>query len=159
MEIVGRKYGEVWALDEQLGEVARELVVEFMRDLGHIDLKRVIFVRQTGLKGSAADWYGKCYYIKEPYNMVTLYMLSRVIDVDSIRSTMSDICYIIALNNDSIYGIPNREKVERAVLHHELKHINLDMNGIEKHNVKDFKFMLKHYGVEWSSGNFDTGEK
>ena len=70
MEITGRKFGEIWELDAHLATVAEELVAEFTGDLGHIDLERVVFARQRGLKGTAGDWLGKCYYVKEPYSMI-----------------------------------------------------------------------------------------
>jgi hypothetical protein len=166
MEIEGKKFGETWELDARLATVAEELVAEFTEDLGHIDLERVVFARQSGLKGTAGDWLGKCCYIKEPYSLIpqcTLLWMARhgLSDFSRFEGLLNadhmDLRYIIALNDDLIPNIPgDQDLVERAILHHELKHIKYDMDGIEKHDTKDFRSVLHHYGVSWTSGFFNS---
>ena len=167
MEITGRKFGEIWELDAHLATVAEELVAEFTGDLGHIDLERVVFARQRGLKGTAGDWLGKCYYVKEPYSMIpqcTLLWMKRhgLFNFEKFEEMLNsdhmDLRYIIALNDDLIPDIPGDQTlVERAVLHHELKHIKFDMDGIENHDIKDFRSVLQLYGVFWDSGQLNVG--
>jgi len=167
MEIIGRKFGEVWALDEGLMDVAEGLVAEYTEGLGHIDLERVVFVRQRGLK--TAKWAGKCFYVKEPHTILSQYTLrwmqKRGLEgaerfEEMLDNDVLDIRYIIALNDDVVplmVGPASLELVEKAILHHELKHIKTEMDGIEEHDAKDFKSVLHIYGVFWDSGNFNTG--
>ena len=168
--VIGRKFGEIWEIDEKLRQVATELVTEFSEDLGHIDLEHVVFLRMTGLKN--AKWLGKCFYIKEPYNIIPKVCLAWMGKhglqdekkfQDFLEMGNLDLRYIIAVNDDLVGSVSDdQESVVRALLHHELKHIKSEMDGIEDHDTKDFKAILSRYGVFWGNGVFktesDTGE-
>ena len=166
--LAGRKHGETWWIDENMRDLALELQQTYTEDLGHIDLGRVVFVRVVDLPSNRQEWLGKCWYVKEPINMMVHHVITWLDRYNFFQEPKTsgpmptpeqildqgilDVRYIIALNEGAM---ANRgflgTSVEKAVLHHELKHINEEMNGIEEHNVKDFRSVLHAYGIDWSS--------
>jgi len=159
MEISGQN-GSVWELDESLKEVAAELVTEYTESLGHIDLRHVIFVRTVG--GRKADWLGKCYYVKDPYTIISHFVFDYLkdyipADTDVEYTKFLDVSYIIAIHEDNLQLTGGDIKMlERGIIHHELMHIKQNMEGIERHNIKDFAPILSIYGIRWASGSFSS---
>lgn len=152
--------GQLWELEESLREKAKKLVDMFPDKLGHINLDSVAFVRTTNTR-SSDKWYGKCWYIRLPLSMIPIHTLVRIkedkiIDIpeiDKIDNKYLDIKYIIGINDDSISTMNmDRNVAEKMVLLHELCHIKPDMDGIKDHDIKDFRWMLDSFGVNWDSG-------
>lgn len=152
--------GQLWELDESLRERANDLVDKFPDKLGHIDLDFVAFVRTTNTR-SSDKWYGKCWYIKPPLSIIPIHILVRIKNdnimkvpsLEKIDQKYITIKYIIGLNDDNI-SIMNMDKgtAEKMILLHELCHIKRDMDGIEQHDIKDFRWMLDSFGVNWDLG-------
>jgi hypothetical protein len=163
MFVLGKK-GEQWSVDDLLQEKAMKLVNEFDMDLGHVEVDKVIFVRVTGL-GTKANWAGKCFPVKIPNNILPRYLVSKFVklgiikkeDIPLIEDNFLDIRYIIALNGDKIEsmsqnGPKDADRLEDITLMHELMHIPLDMEGTNKHDCEDFKFILEKFGTRWCEG-------
>jgi hypothetical protein len=171
--IIESKNGSEWILDEGLRTVARDLIVEFQNEVGHVDLTKVAFVR---VSDPNAKWLGKCWYIAPPKNMLTWYaymaLKKNQIIVEDFDETaehtqflddLLDISYIIALNNAPLERFDAgetglREKQEKYVLLHEMMHIKEGNSGIRKHDLEDFTDLIRKLGVDWTSGIYDENE-
>jgi len=167
--------GDVWVLDESLRERAEALVEKFSEDLGHVDLKRVVFVRAKGVKGK---WLGRCNYVgstpSNPLAMVTRYVLSSLaegglLEISRMKSLANvelvDLRYIITINelalktqmtglcpeSDPDYLL-HLSRLETITLYHELLHIKPGMDGNVGHDTQDFAKVLDRFGVYWTSG-------
>jgi hypothetical protein len=147
--------------------MARDLVNEFDEQIGHVEVDKVIFVRVVG---STAKWLGKCFPIKIPFNIIPMFMINcfkdlGIVDersVADIPEELYDIRYIIALNNDKIEESaegPVLSRIEQITLLHELAHIGPDMEGTEKHDCEDFKFVLDKFGTHWDEGILNDFEE
>lgn len=156
--------GQLWGLEESLREKAKILIDIFPEKLGHINLDLVAFVRTISTR-SSDKWYGKCWYIRLPLSIIPIHTLTRmkddgVIDVPEIEKIdvkYRDIRYIIGLNDDKITTMNMDISVaEKMVLLHELCHIKRDMDGIEDHDIKDFRWMLDSFGVNWDLGMIEN---
>jgi len=157
--MMGKK-GEDYRISSDLKNKARFYVQKYSDELGYIDLDRVIFVT---MEGSKAKWLGKTHLIKEPMTLIPEYVLVTLgnagmvgSDVDfEAAELINNVSYIIILNEDLIaVTTPDYQKLEDAVLLHELLHINESMDGLVKHDIEDFKFMLDTYGTGYAGGNF-----
>lgn len=154
---------EIWEVDETLRERATALVLKYTDQIGHVDLRHVVFVR---VEGKVAKWLGKCYPIKVPHSILPKYTLSLLnqfgaIDIAKLKAMEYsyeenfDIKYIIALNSDLLSQVPqNVDKVIDILILHELMHVDPDMKKTEKHDSEDFKWILREFGVDWASGMF-----
>ena len=118
------------------------------------------------MAGMKVDWLGKCYYLREPYNIIPLYTLNWLADKKFVAigdaenlsgRDVLDVNYIIVLNTDNLAMTGgDLERITEGVIHHELLHIKPDMDGIVQHNIKDFASILRRYGINWASGNFKS---
>jgi hypothetical protein len=172
--IIESKNGSEWILDEGLRTVARDLLIEFTNEVGHVDLTKVAFVR---VSDPNAKWLGKCWYIAPPKNMLTWYaymaLKKNQIIVEDFDETaehtqflddLLDIHYVIALNNAPLERFDAgetglREKQEKYVLLHELYHVKPTQDGIRKHDVEDFADILRKVGIDWTSGIYDGSDE
>ena len=159
MTFISGKKGDQWQVDSTLKDMARSLVIQYEDHIGHVDVDRVIFLRVIGNTGK---WLGKCFPIKQPNTIITKYVLAEVskmfnlsFDMESLES-LADLRYIIAINEDKVEETgPNFAKVLETTLLHELKHVGKDMEGVNKHDSEDFKFILADRGIYWDEGIFD----
>ena len=137
--------GETWIIDDgELRMKAEKLVEKYEQRIGFVDLSKVMFCR---LVGSKVSWAGKCWSVKPPWNLLTMAssIFGGKLDIEPF-----DIRYIIALNDTLIRGIFIAPEKEWAVILHELLHIRSDMEGCQPHDIEDFSWMLKEFGVDWS---------
>jgi hypothetical protein len=171
--IIESKNGSEWILDEGLRTVARDLIVDFQNEVGHVDLAKVVFVR---VSDPAAKWLGKCWYIAPPKNILPWYaymaLKKNQIIVEDFDETaehtqfLDELLatnYIIALNNAALERFDAgetglREKQEKYVLLHELCHIKVNHDGIRKHDIEDFSDILRKLGIDWAEGVYDANE-
>jgi hypothetical protein len=146
---------EVWEVDETMRKRAEVLVSKYTDQVGHIDLRHVVFVRVEGKK---TKWLGKCYKIQPPYGILPAYTLFTLGRLGSLAEVYEDldlfnIQYIIAMNRDNLALIPkNVDKVIDILILHELMHIDYGMEKVEQHDSEDFKWLLRTFGVDWANG-------
>lgn len=153
---------ETWTVDEILRQRAEVLVNKYTDQVGHVDLRRVVFAR---VEGKNAKWLGKCYKIKPPHSLLTGYGVSLMnrlgmLDgqkVESVGSSYDDhfqVEYIIVINEDSLSLVTeNKDQVVDILLLHEMMHIDYEMYKLERHDSEDFSWILDTFGVHWASGN------
>lgn len=160
------KGDEQWQVDEFLREKAGELTYSFEDEVGYVELDKVIFVRVIGSK---SKWLGKCFQIKCPNTIIPIYIINNLCklgvikkeDIPLVEESFYDIRYIIALNDNKIRESVSQndpealDKMESVTLLHELKHIGKDMEGLNKHDCEDFKFVLDKFGTHWDEGLFE----
>jgi len=154
--------GAKYEVDNTLRDRAYQLmkVPKFQPLISHVDLNQVIFLRVSSKKG---DWHGKCMYIgKAPQSIIASYVVNELtekgmIDLANVRgfdSNMFDIRYLILINNDSISMTESPERVEDVTLVHELMHIKRTSDGVEKHDIEDFRDLVQEFGPYWTQGSF-----
>ncbi len=154
--------GAAIELDEDLRRKATALVNRYMDDLGHIDLRRVVFLKATGDSGK---YLGKCTYVgKAEHRSVArsvLHTLASVGMVDAeeledLPMSLVNLAYVITLNVGNLLAAAGAgdtyEMIEGVTLYHELLHIKEDMNGLVPHDTKDFSTVLDQFGVYWAEG-------
>lgn len=160
---VEKKNGELWILDPEMKEKARALVAKFTDELGHVDLRHVVFVRVLGV--SSTKWFGKCNYLGVANKMVAPYIVTEMLKSQYVGHVpeenlidLLDIRYVITLNENAILlasvGKDVQSEMEAITIFHELLHIKPNMDGLVPHNIQDFSMVLDKFGVHWTSGQF-----
>jgi hypothetical protein len=119
-----------------LWKIAQTLIGKFGQRLGHVDADKILFARVVG---SSASWLGKVWRIKSPYHLLAA--------VDGGEAFE----YILAINDDRCRGVFVSPLMEVMVVLHELQHIGRD-GKLEKHDVEDFAWMIREFGVDWAHG-------
>lgn len=145
---------ETWEVDETLRKRAEVLVNEYTDQIGHVDLRHIVFV---AVEGKNTTWMGKCFKIQPPHNLLPLYSVA-LLNIDpNVAKDLDDylsVDYIIALNRDIISLVPqNKDKVIDIVILHELMHVDFEMHKLVKHDSEDFSWILKEFGVDWTKGD------
>jgi predicted metallopeptidase len=170
MKVIG-KSGAEFVLADDLRKLAVGLVNENPNELGHIDHRRIVFIRTSDNKGK---WFGKTWFLNAPHTILPwlayerLYKNNLMSDapVDTKMAEFLDelltVTYIVALNDTAFEQFDDDEalkaKQERNVLLHELLHIPPDMDGIRKHDLEDFADLVRKFGPDWSQGIYNEDE-
>lgn len=158
MNMVEGNKDEKWFLDESLRKLAVKLIDE-NNELGHIIPEKILFCSLVGAN-SSQKWLGRCTKLAYQARLIPHFMLERFCqgdteEIDKFDQDLLDIRYIITLNKDAIEDHSSDiEKATEVVMFHELKHINIDMDKIVDHDIKDFSSVLDKYGVYWQNGHF-----
>lgn len=161
MEILGKR-GESYQIDEELRDTARVLVEEYSEVVGHVDLQRVVFVRLIGKKLSKTgrNWLGKCMNVKPPTTILPRYVVMKLASmglmdinqISGIEEEILDLDYIIMINDEAVQSVNDAVDVEKLTILHELMHIPQDMEGVTKHDVEDFYYLVDKFGSHWTNG-------
>ena len=162
MKIVPTKSHGVMTIDEDLREVASDLIDQYPGELGHIVLDRVVFIRSESVKlKKKNNWLGKCFFIRPEIRIIINNSILRLcnlgmVDKDQLvglEDMLCDIRYMIVLNDVAIDDIGvDKKRMERIVLHHELLHIDPSMDGNVQHDIQDFAWIIDRYGSHWTQG-------
>lgn len=166
--VVTKSHG-IMTIEEEMRQIARELIDQYPEELGHIDLNRVIFVRSEAIKlKKKNNWLGKCFYFRPETRITNNYAVMKLVEhglVDADRligfeDDIFDIRYMIVLNDVAIDDIGvDKPRMERIVLHHELLHISDDMEGNIQHDIQDFVWIIDRYGPHWTQGIVEVKDK
>jgi len=154
--------GKVWSIDEGLRERARLIKDQFPGHIGHVDLDQIIFIR---LSNAYKDkWHGKCYFIgRNPFPIISKFVcyklqsfgMLNLENTSSIDGDIFDLRFVIAINEDRISAQSGDiQRIEDIVLLHEMMHIKESLDGLEKHDIEDFKALLDEFGTGWANGQF-----
>ena len=129
--------------DDGVKEMAVGLMQRFADQLKHIDLDRILFVRE--LNRTQKNSPGSCKPVKPPYNLLN-----------------PDILYII-----SIYFKANWDELPQAqwtfLVLHQLLHISEEFDGsVVPHDSSDWAFIINQFGTDYMERadlpNLLTGE-
>jgi len=116
--------------DEEVKEIALNLVNKFTDLLGHIKPERLLYARE--ISRSQKTQYGSCRAVKPPFNLLN-----------------PEIMYII-----SIYFRADWDKLENAqkslLVMHQLLHIGPEFDGVVlPHDASDWAFIIDHFGTNY----------
>lgn len=101
----------------------------------HIDLSKVFFLREACDKPKM--YVAKIKGLRPPFNFITDYR------------------YIVTVAQNP-YDSKDKD-TQKKVIEHEFMHIDTEFKGdIIKHDVEDFRAMIKQYGVDWVLGETDA---
>lgn len=159
-EVVTGVRGDQWFLDDNLRKIAVKLKEQNPDELGHIELSKVVFVSVVSTPASD-KYFGKCTKLAPSVRTIPYYLAEKFCrgDVEMMESLREflDIRYVIAIYRDVIAtqgGDIN--KLIEVTLFHELKHIDVGMEKLVDHDLKDFKSIVDKFGTHWNEGNFSN---
>jgi predicted metallopeptidase len=107
-------------------DIADKLIEKYPVGLGHIELDKILFVKETEKTPKKRAEIRK---VIAPYTIITEYKFI--------------ITYYEAVN----IGLTDAQKI--MVIYHELLHIDVDFAKLRRHNVQDFRELVSKYGVNW----------
>ena len=118
--------------DSEVKSLTEELIKSFPEKLKHIDISRILFIREISA-GQRSD-HGTLVWIYPPYSLLN-----------------PDIRYMVQINWKSDWDTLNKaQKV--AIIMHQLLHIPEDfVSGPLKHNVVDFSLLVDALGTNWAT--------
>lgn len=125
----------VYMPDARMRKLAERVIKAYGDRLDHIDLDRVLFLREiTGKESGAA---GICRMVATPYRQI---LCGLGLDVE----------WIIEFYSAATDG--KSREWEAILMYHELSHIGPD-GKIVDHDIEDFTSILSTVGIEWVSNN------
>lgn len=108
-------------------DIADRLIDKFPVAFGHIEMDKVLFLRETE---KSPKKYADVRKVASPYTFMTEYK------------------FIITFYEGPLLGLSQEQKI--MVVYHELLHIDVDFNKLKKHNIEDFRELVSIYGVNWT---------
>lgn len=123
--------------DQEVEEIAKELVSKYPELLDHLELDRLLFARE--ISRSQKKGHGTCRTVKPPYNLLN-----------------PKIMYIIVVYYRAGWDDLN-EAHRAAVVMHQLLHISKEFDGLLiQHDINDFAFLVDNLGSDYLT-NGQTG--
>lgn len=107
-------------------EIAEKILDKFPVAFGHIELDKVLFLRETE---KAPKKYADIKAVKSPYSFLT------------------ELKFIITVYEPMVQGLSEAQL--NMLIYHELMHIDVDFQKVKKHNIEDFRELISTYGVNW----------
>jgi predicted metallopeptidase len=117
--------------DPTMRPLAQRVIRAYPNLLGHIDIDRLLFYHE--ITGCASNAVAKCRRIVPPYR-------------DILRAAGIDADWIIEFY--SVHTDGKSTNYLQVLMLHELLHIGED-GKIVKHNIQDFRSVLKLAGIDW----------
>ncbi len=116
-------------------EIAYKLKTKYKESIGHVNLDKVVFLENL---------------TKSPaYKFACTKKASKEERVFNENKTK----FYIIFYKKNMDGLTDNQKA--MVCYHELLHIDFDNENIVRHDVEDFNFLLKKYGINYLEENLD----
>ena len=115
-------------ISSQYRDIAEQIVDRYNTAFGHIDVDSILFLAEDS---KAPKKYADIQLVKAPYTFITNYKF--IMTVYEPKT--------IAMNEAQL----------NMLIMHELMHINDDFDGLVKHDLEDFAFIVGKFGCCWDT--------
>lgn len=115
-------------ISSQYKDIADKIVAKYGTAFSQIDTDQILFLNEDE---KSPKKYADIGVVRSPYTFITNYK------------------FILTVYEPNIIGMTPAQI--NLLIMHELLHIDDDFEGLLKHDIQDFKFIVATYGVNWDT--------